>query len=394
MLTTIEILQENAIAEYTGLMLQATAPNETDAVVMLSFNIQDITCTDPADPDAGDIRNAIVDLYVDGALKSTSSTITLVNPGDSKTGTVSFPYTFDIGSSASETYEVWVEIGGYYVGSTESQMTMITVYKPEGDFITGGGYIVPNNSGGMYASTDGLKTNFGFNVKYNKKGNKLKGHMNIIFRRLETDGIHVYQIKSNSVQSLGVDASDPDVQYAQFITKANLTDKTDPLYPVSLGGNLTLKVDLTDNGEPGSEDEIAFNLTDGSTLLYSSNWTGISTSELVLTGGNIVVHSGLSELPRATVAVNEPVVEINLNETLELVSWPNPSDDYFYLKLKSKNTVDKINIQVFDLNGRLVSFKTGEPNKEYQIGASLQSGLYFVNVVQANTSKQIKLVKY
>ncbi|MGB5418573.1 T9SS type A sorting domain-containing protein, partial [Algibacter sp.] len=194
------------------------------------------------------------------------------------------------------------------------------------------------------------------------------------------------------VQSLGVDVSDEDAQFATFITKSNLKDITDPLNTISLGGNLILKVDMTDRGEPGEFDSIAFNLIKDGNLLYSSNWTGIATDELQLTGGNLKVHSGFS-LGDSTSKALEPIVE-ELFDSLELVSWPNPSDDYFNIKLKSKNTVEIIYIHVFDLNGRLISFKTGVPNREYKIGASLQAGLYFINVIQGNTSKQVKLIKY
>ena len=79
---------------------------------------------------------------------------------------------------------------------------------------------------------------------------------------------------------------------------------------------------------------------------------------------------------------------------LELVAWPNPIEEYSILKLKSINIQDKITIQIFDVNGRLVEYKTGEPNKEYRIGDSFQSGLYIINVLQANTLKQVKLIKY
>jgi hypothetical protein len=110
-----------------------------------------------------------------------------------------------------------------------------------------------------------------------------------------------------------------------------------------------------------------------------------------LGGGSIVIHQ--QKKSSCSSAMKAVPIE-NLFEGFELVTWPNPSNDYLSIKLKSGNTIDKISIQVFNLNGRLVSFKTGDANMEYQIGASLQSGLYFVNLIQANTSKQVKLTKY
>ncbi len=77
---------------------------------------------------------------------------------------------------------------------------------------------------------------------------------------------------------------------ADFRAKANLTDVTNPLAPVSLGGNLTLQITLTDTGEPGSSDTIAFTLWNGNKLLFSSNWSGSKTVPQTLGGGNLVVH--------------------------------------------------------------------------------------------------------
>ncbi|SHJ03380.1 Por secretion system C-terminal sorting domain-containing protein, partial [Algibacter luteus] len=395
-----DITQEDAIVNYTGQSLQATPnANSTSTTVILSANIQDITINPSNtlyDPYQGDILNARLK-FVDREGTFDSGWLDVNDLIDPVTGTVSYEWATSIsGNNTSESFTIGIIVDtGFYIRNSSEDDTVVTIYIPTGDFITGGGYILPNASAGEYASTDGLKTNFGFNVKYNKKGNKLKGHMNVIFRRLENDGIiHVYQIKSNAVQSLGVDVSDEDAQFATFITKSNLKDITDPLNTISLGGNLILKVDMTDRGEPGEFDTIAFNLTDEGSgeLLYSSNWTGIATDELQLTGGNLKVHSGFS-LGNTSSKATEPLAE-ELFDSLELVSWPNPSDDYFILKLKSKNTVDKMYIQVFDLNNRLVSFKTGIPNRDYKIGATLEAGLYFVTVTQGNATKIVKLIKH
>jgi hypothetical protein len=53
------------------------------------------------------------------------------------------------------------------------------------------------------ARRGGQKTNFGFNVKYNKSGTNLRGQVNIIVR----NGGRTYQIKSNSITSLAANSS-------------------------------------------------------------------------------------------------------------------------------------------------------------------------------------------
>ena len=132
-------------------------------------------------------------------------------------------------------------------------------------------------------------------VKKGKKQNiQLRGRMTIIVRA--TDG-HKYKIKSNALLSLGVDL-DPDGDgnsedepfYAEFESKANLTDVTDPLNPISLGGNLLLQMRMTDNGEPGENDTISLTLWDGGVLLFSSNWDGSQSVEQNVARGNLQVH--------------------------------------------------------------------------------------------------------
>ncbi len=391
--TNLTITQEDALVDYTGQNLQATAGSNPDqATVILSANVQDIN-----DGNRGDIRNATLTFVDrdngDNVIAGPFQISDLVNPGDTTLGTVSWPWNVDIGSATSETFHIGFIVNGYYTRNSSADNTMITVYKPVGDFIIGGGHITPDNSAGVYASTDGFKTNFGFNVKYNKKGNKLKGHMNIIFRRLENDGVHTYQIKANAIQSLGVNVADENNKTAEFISKANLKDITDPLNPVAIGGNLKLKVDLTDRGEPGTDDSIAFNLTKGGTLYYSSNWTGISTAEMQLSGGNLLIHSGFS-LGGGGAKGPDVVEDIDDISNLEIKSWPNPSDGYFSIKINTTNNTDKIDIYVFDVTNKLVHQNQFEAEQEYQFGLRLESGVYIVKIYQANKIQFIRLVKY
>jgi hypothetical protein len=86
-----------------------------------------------------------------------------------------------------------------------------------------------NGSVEFYPKADaGTKANFGFNVKYNKKGTNLKGRVNIVIR----NGDRVYQIKSNAINQLSVDSTN-----ATFNSKANIQDITDPY------GKMTFEVE-------------------------------------------------------------------------------------------------------------------------------------------------------
>jgi hypothetical protein len=118
-----------------------------------------------------------------------------------------------------------------------------------------------------------------------KNPKNAQGHMNIVFPK----GGHTYQIKSTAIDSLGISVR-PDNSTADFRSKANLADVANSLAPVFVGGNLTLQVAITDNGEPGSSDTIGVTLWDGNKLLFSSEWNGGKTIAKTLSGGNLVVR--------------------------------------------------------------------------------------------------------
>jgi hypothetical protein len=184
--------------------------------------------------------------------------VNLLNPGDPTVGTPADPtvgtalasWTANIGSADAVTYRVHTVVTNYYTRDTVLDDELVTVAKPLDNSITGGGYIINTDSAGLYAADDGLKTNFGFNVKLNRSGTNAQGKVNIIFRRLEDDGVeHIYQIKSTAISSVGVNAADGT---STFLSKANLTDITNPSAPIARGGNLDLTIRTDDNGEPGT----------------------------------------------------------------------------------------------------------------------------------------------
>jgi len=243
-------------------------------------------------------------------------TVGLVNLSDPKTGSVSCTNstTFTASSSGASQYAIGIIVNGYYTRNSSADNTVIDVAQPiPSNFITGGGFLVmsSSSSAGQLAGTPGLKNNFGFNVKYNKQGTSLQGNMTIIDR----SGGHVYQIKVNSMTSLGVQycqvtptgpvcsqsppsgctttATATCPIRANFVSKANIQDITDPANPISMDGtgSSTLQVTMTDMGEPGSSDSIGITVWNkAGGLWFSSEWDGTKTIEKTLAGGNLVDH--------------------------------------------------------------------------------------------------------
>ncbi|MEH6538443.1 MAG: T9SS type A sorting domain-containing protein, partial [Psychroserpens sp.] len=101
--------------------------------------------------------------------------------------------------------------------------------------------------------------------------------------------------------------------------------------------------------------------------------------EMLLSGGNLVVHSGFS------LARTFEVFKVN--------SWPNPSDTTFNIKLNSSND-EMVNIVVFDINNRVIRKDRFNPKDAYVFGDKLQSGLYFVQINQGSKIEIMRLIKY
>ncbi len=421
----LTITQEDALAEYTGAASVATASTTSgDAVITLSATLRDITAaTDNAltDPNGGDIRNARIRFVrIDNGMvtpiinnSATNGAITdglgwtkvgLVNAADLKTGTVLVKTAVNIGSADANQYTYRIEVSGYYQQPQANQENIVVnVYKPLNDFITGGGHIIPMTSAGTYASDPGRKTNFGFNVRYNKTGKNLQGNINTIFRRKESDGIvHVYQIKGNSMTSLSVNASVATAKTALFNGKANMTDITNPLMPVSLGGNLTLQVTMTDKGEPGVNDQIGITVyNNAGGIFYSSNWSGTRTAETVLRGGNLVVNSGSMTFgttaatgrqgAEAAAATAEAPAAFTVN------AYPNPFANKFYLNIGSEVTGD-VALTVVDGKGRTVTRQVAkaaaQAPRTVEIDLTNEDpGMYLLHVQSGARREVIKVIK-
>jgi hypothetical protein len=288
---TINVTQEDGRATYTGPMLVFTSPGGTTATIALKASVIDATASPALDAYEGNISNATVTFKDAGAPLTGCSDVPVIldSPSDIKVGTASCTATL----SGLDAHTIDIAISGYYNGETKGA-AVVEVAQPDGNFITGGGYLTMADSYGTFAGTVGSKMNFGFNVKYNK-GTKPQpqGHVNIIVRA----GGKLYQVKSTSITNLSLGFAQPCIGppsptcwgVATFESKANLTNLTDSL---SLGGNNKLVISMTDKGEPGRDDSFAVTLYQGtsSTVLFSSSWTGTRTIEKLLGGGNLVVH--------------------------------------------------------------------------------------------------------
>jgi len=293
-LVTVE--KEDSRVTYTGPMLVSTAcATCSTATVPLRATIQDISAVtgDPAyDAYPGDITHATVSFVnrSNNVVLCTAKEILLDAANPTTVGSATCNWMPNIGTASGVDYTVGILVNGYYTRNSAADDTIVVISKPGSNFITGGGFLVNQNSAGKYAGDAGLKTNFGLNIKFNKTLTNLQGKATIIVRQ----GGHVYQIKTNALSSLVVLPYDPKkltTGTAELLAKVNIVDVTDPLNPVSVTSSATLQIKMKDNGEPGSADVLSITVWHKSgALLFSTNWNGVKTIEQTLQGGNLQVH--------------------------------------------------------------------------------------------------------
>ena len=349
--TTLEILPEDARAYYTGACFASTSGvNSSSAIVTLSATITDITYEtgDPDyDPCPGDIRNATLSFIDRGTntIIASNVPIGLVDPNDPLVAVGTYDWNVNI-VGMSETFEIGIIVDGYYTRDHADDNVLVTVSQPLPDFVTGGGYLILQNPAGMVAGNVGSKNNFGFNVKFNKKGTNLQGNMTTMIRKTEVDGLHIYKIKANNIKSLAVQPSSSGGK-ATINAKASIQDVTDPLNVISVDGNASLQIKLSDWGNPGNQvDSIAITIWEKfGGLWYASNWTGTNTQEQQIDAGNLSISSN-SSFAR-TIVDGAGVEQVSV--------YPNPAVEHFNLEFMTEQA-GWYEIKLLDIMGRDVVY--------------------------------------
>ncbi|MCL1588448.1 MAG: PKD domain-containing protein, partial [Actinomycetia bacterium] len=187
------------------------------------------------------------------------------------------------------TYVVTVTVDGdYYTGAGED---VLVVYDPSLGFTTGGGWFYWPDTADEATGYQGDKTNFGYTMKYNKKGQKVKG--NLLMIRHLADGT-IYRVKSNALNGLAIGTGNDgeDFGWASFSGKSTYRE---PGWADAVG-NHTFIVYVEDHGTSGADVDrfwIEIRDKDGAVITASSMLASASTNAVLLGGGNIVVpHDG------------------------------------------------------------------------------------------------------
>jgi len=172
---------------------------------------------------------------------------------------------------------VSIKENGYYRGPT-SDPTVLTVYEPTGEFITGGGWIW---------DPSGSKGNFGFNAKYTKSG-KPKGQSIYIYRKDEWN----YIVKSNAWIGLAINSEENHACFEAKCVVQKYNPETEELEWAE--GNYKFRVDVWDSDGNEGIDIYQIRVLDKNGVVFHE--AGFDPFGC-LQGGNIVIHDKRKEKP-------------------------------------------------------------------------------------------------
>ena len=160
------------------------------------------------------------------------------------------------------TYEVVAAIGGdsdttrYYVGSDDD---VFTVFDPSLGFTTGGGWFYwpgTANESLTDCGPDGYpgdKTNFGFNLKYNKKRKTAKGSVLLMRHTVDDNCLDAgsYRVKSNAIEGMSLgEGEDGDGAYGWAAVAGKSTYRE---LDLDNEGNHPFLMYVEDHGQQGCE---------------------------------------------------------------------------------------------------------------------------------------------
>jgi hypothetical protein len=149
----------------------------------------------------------------------------------------------------------------------------------------------------------------------------------------------------------------------------------------------SLRAMLPVNSETGYLQSISWN---GAAITFSTQTIkGIQYAFFNAPTGNYVAIYGSAPIAKTT----SPALAGNLyEEELHIVVSPNPTMSDFVLSTKS-NVQKPVEVRVTDMFGRNVYRITGSGNETYRFGSSFNSGVYIIQVIQGNKTKNLKVVK-
>ena len=286
-------------------------------------------------------------------------------------------------------YKVVVVAGSDCANST----AYMTIYDPNGNFITGGGWIVSPQGALVNNPSATGKANFGFNAKYKKGNNQVDGNTEFQFQQGD------FNFKSSSLDAGTLVISGAKATYRGVGT-------------VNGTGNYGFMVSAVDGQINGGGGFDLFRIkiwdrSNGNTVVYDNN-IGQDENGVPLTalgGGSIVIHNANGKNSResgsgaigtgieTTGNRRNPADELTGEGPLSVQIMPNPSSYYFTVALRSLSK-QNIKLIITDISGKVLEQRTNiTANSTIQLGNHYRPGIYIAQFIQENDRVTVRLIK-
>ncbi|WP_348812745.1 MBG domain-containing protein, partial [Flavobacterium maritimum] len=252
----------------------------------------------------------------------------------------------------------------------------MTIYDPNGSFITGGGWIT--SPAGAYVADQSLtgKANFGFVSKYKKGSNLVEGNTEFQFNAGN------FNFKSNSLDTGTLVISGAKATYRGVGT-------------VNGSGNYGFMVSAIDGQITGGGGIDKFrikiwNIATGNTVVYDNQIGSADNVDAItaLGGGSIVIHEVKKKTTKVSTLAEKTVEPILFN----IKAYPNPSNQYFTLELEGASN-EKVEVVVYDVLGRLVKHIEKNDAEPISFGEDFPNGVYIAITSQGVNRKTQRLIK-
>ncbi len=107
---------------------------------------------------------------------------------------------------------------------------------------------------------------------------------------------------------------------------------------------------------------------------------------------NFVQKTPCSLTSAPVTRISDNILESRLTD-VETKVWPNPANTYFNLRVGYSVSNEPVQLNVYDINGKLVYSINGPSNMVYQFGQGFIPGVYLAEIKQGTNRKTTKLVK-
>ena len=306
---TITVVREDARVDFPDsnpTSVQVATPGGSAGPFTITVNLSELPDlpTQLASPGdltkilAGTVKISLVPVGPGSGTVPLSMTLGSVSgTGDYKTRTATCTFAAGL---AVNTYQVIVTVDGlYYYGTNES---VVVVFDPSLGFTTGGGWFYWPDTANSLTGYPGDKTNFGFNMKYNKSGKGIQGSLLLI---RHTEFGEMYRVKSNALDGLAIGQDIPGTMgWASFSGKCTYSEPG-----VDNKGGIAFKAYVEDWAEPGKLVDKFWISVDGGITLTPQGYAGTNAgldNAIVINQGNIVVPhqaKGHSAIPPTVTSV-------------------------------------------------------------------------------------------